>query len=174
TGDLADDNITLGEDANGLLTQAVGPNLVTDLDSNTPGPQTIKAEDATVVVDAGAGNDTINLSGAADLKAVGGFSAGEGDDIIVGSARVETINGDGGNDRITGFRGNDTINGGAGNDVMIWNNGDGNDNNEGGYAIYEPLCPDATAPDDTHVTAPVAGRFFLNRTNAPFSVDMGT
>ena len=172
TGDLADDNITIGEDANGLLAQVVGPNLVTDLDSNTPGPQTIAAADATVAVDAGAGNDTINLSGAPDLKAVGPFSAGEGDDIVVGSALVETINGDGGNDRITGFRGGDTINGGAGNDVMIWNNGDGNDINEGGDGNDETLVTEGAAADDTHVTAPVAGRFFLNRTNAPFSVDM--
>ena len=172
TGDLADDNITIGEDANGLLAQVVGPNLVTDLDSNTAGPQTIAAKDATVAVDAGAGNDTINLSGAPDLKAVGPFSAGEGDDIVVGSALVETINGDGGNDRITGFRGGDTINGGAGNDVMIWNNGDGNDVNEGGDGNDETLVTEGAAADDTHVTAPVAGRFFLNRTNAPFSVDM--
>jgi Ca2+-binding RTX toxin-like protein len=172
TGDQADDNITIGEDANGLLAQVVGANLVTDLDSNTPGPQTIAAEDATIAVDAGPGNDTINLSGAADLKAVGGFSAGDGDDIIVGSQLVETINGDGGNDRITGFRGGDTINGGAGNDVMIWNNGDGNDINEGGDGNDETLVTEGAAADDTHVTAPVAGRFFLNRTNAPFSVDM--
>jgi Ca2+-binding RTX toxin-like protein len=172
TGDQADDNITLGEDATGLLGQVVGPNLVTDLDSATAGPQTIAAKDATVAVDAGAGNDTINLSGAADLKAVGAFSAGEGDDIVVGSPVVETINGDAGNDRITGFRGGDTINGGAGNDVMIWNNGDGNDINEGGDGVDETLVTEGTAADDTHVTAPVAGRVFLNRTNAPFSVDM--
>jgi Ca2+-binding RTX toxin-like protein len=171
TGDVADDNITLGEDADGFLGQVVGPNLVTDLDP-AAGPQTILAKDATVVVDAGAGNDTINLSGAADLKAVGPFNAGEGDDIIVGSARVETINGDGGNDRITGFRGGDTVNGGLGNDVMIWNNGDGNDINEGGDGVDETLVTEGTAADDTHVTAPVAGRFFLNRTNAAFSVDM--
>ncbi len=174
TGDQADDNITLGEDANGLLGQVVGPNLITDLDSTQAGPQTIAAKDATVAVDAGAGNDTINLSGAADLKAVAGFSAGDGDDIIVGSAVAETINGDAGNDRITGFKGGDTVNGGAGNDVMIWNNGDGNDINEGGDGVDETLVTEGTAADDTHVTAPVAGRFFLNRTNAPFSVDMGT
>ncbi len=173
TGDVADDNITLGEDANGLLAQVVGGNLVTDLDP-AAGPQTIAAKDATVVVDAGAGNDTINLSGAADLKAVAGFSAGDGDDIIVGSAVAETINGDAGNDRITGFKGGDLVNGGAGNDVMIWNNGDGNDTNEGGDGADETLVTEGTAADDTHVTAPVAGRFFLNRTNAPFSVDMGT
>ena len=57
---------------------------------------------------------------------------------------------------------------------MIWNNGDGNDTNEGGDGADETLVTEGTAADDTHVTAPVAGRFFLNRTNAPFSVDMDT
>ena len=59
----------------------------------------------TVDVNAGGGNDTINLS-AANL--VGATINGEaGDDIIVGSGDADTINGGDGNDRITGFRGDD-------------------------------------------------------------------
>ena len=48
------------------------------------------------------------------------------------------------------FRGNETINGGDGNDVIIWNNGDGNDNNQGGAGVDETLITDGQGrrPDD--------------------------
>ena len=167
TGDQADDAIVLGVNGAGLLTQTIGANTTTDF-----GGATIQAAQADVIVNAGAGNDNINLSAATVRSSV--INGEDGDDIIVGSPIAEQISGGNGNDRITGFKGNDTVTGDAGNDVMIWNNGDGNDTNDGGDGIDETLVTEGTAADDTHVTAPVAGRFFLNRTNAPFSVDMGT
>ncbi|MGG5823940.1 beta strand repeat-containing protein [Falsiroseomonas sp. HW251] len=61
-----------------------------------------------LVVDGGAGNDTIQ--------------GGDGNDILLG--------GDG-NDAVTGGRGSDTAFLGAGNDTFTWNPGDGNDVVEG-------------------------------------------
>ena len=58
---------------------------------------------------------------------------------------------------------------------MIWNNGDGNDINDGGDGVDETLVTEGTADRRQTRDAPVAGRvLFLDRTNAPFSVDMGT
>ena len=45
------------------------------------------------------------------------------------------------------FRGNETIHGGDGNDVIIWNNGDGNDINEGDAGVDETLITEGTADD---------------------------
>ena len=103
-----------------------------------------------------------------------------GDDIIVGSANTDTISGGEGNDRITGFKNTvgsavpEPISGGNGNDVMIWNNGDGDDLNDGEGGVDETLITAGTANDDMNVTAPVAGRVLFKRVNAAFSVDMGT
>src|ERR1700750_2451595 len=54
TGDAAADNITLGQNAAGLLTNGAS----VDFDSATAGDQTVQAAGATVIVNAGAGNDT--------------------------------------------------------------------------------------------------------------------
>ncbi len=174
TGDAAADNIVLSQNAGGLLTHNLGGDA-TDF-SPDPGVQSILAANATVNVNAGAGNDTINLSAAGIAGAT--IKGEDGDDIIVGSPATDTISGGNGNDRITGFRNTDAnpepISGDAGNDVMIWNNGDGNDLNDGGDGVDESLVTAGTADDDMTVTAPTPGRVLFHRNNAAFSVDMGT
>src|SRR3954447_4372932 len=91
TGDAADDNITPAVDAAGNITFAGAP---------------IGKNDGTLVltVNAGAGNDTINLAGV-DL-ANSPVNGEAGDDIITGGDNADAIDGGDGNDRITGFRGN--------------------------------------------------------------------
>jgi len=125
-----------------------------------------------VVVDALGGNDTVNLS-AATLEGAA-IEGGEGDDVIVGSPAVDTIHGGPGNDRLTGFRGNETIEGQDGNDVMIWNNGDGKDVDEGGDGVDETLITTGAAADQMKVSPLAGARTFFERSNAPFTVDMGT
>ena len=49
------------------------------------------------------------------------------------------------------FRGNETIHGGEGNDVIIWNNADGNDINEGDAGVDETLIVEAGVADDGNV-----------------------
>ena len=170
-GDQADDNVTLGQNAAGLLTIAVAPNApTTDF-----GGQTIQAAQADVVLNAGAGNDTINLSGATVHSAA--INGEDGDDIITGSPINDTISGGNGNDRITGGRNSsadpEQIHGDAGNDVMIWNNGEGNDLNDGGAGSDETLITNGTAADDMHVDpSPTAGQIRFSRVNNQFFVDM--
>src|SRR4029079_18786468 len=75
-----------------------------------------------LVVNGGAGNDTIDASklhaGQVNLT----LNGGDGDDKIIGSA---------GNDVVNGGRGSDTALLGAGNDVFVWNPGDGSDTVDG-------------------------------------------
>jgi Ca2+-binding RTX toxin-like protein len=159
------------QDANGLLAQQVGANLVTDF-----GGKTIQAAQAAVTVNGGGGNDTINLSALNAPRSVA-INGDEGDDIIVGSPIRDDIHGGAGADRITGFKNPDAqapepIAGDAGNDVFIWNNGDGFDVNDGGADSDETLITEGAAADNMKVTAPQAGHVLFSRVNAPFAVDM--
>jgi Ca2+-binding RTX toxin-like protein len=179
TGDGANDNITLTEEqvgADRLLQHniPVAGGIESDNDFSTDaGIQSHLADGSAVVtVNAGGGNDTINLSAANIAGAT--INGEDGDDIIVGSAKIDAISGGLGSDRITGFRGNETINGDDGNDVMIWNNGDGNDVNEGGNGADETLITAGTADDDMKVDPVAGGRTKFERVNANFTVDMGT
>ena len=79
-----------------------------------------------LVVNGGAGNDTIDASklhaGQVNLT----LNGGDGDDKIIGSA---------GNDVVNGGKGSDLALLGAGNDVFVWNPGDGSDVVEGQAGI---------------------------------------
>ncbi len=84
-----------------------------------------------LVVNAGAGSDTVaatdGLAGLIKLTFYGGL----GDDILLGSDGPDVLNGGEGNDTILGNGGNDSVFMGAGDDVFIWEPGDGNDIVEG-------------------------------------------
>src|SRR3954452_262051 len=185
TGDATDDNLVLTDaippDPPGAKPQLkhnlpVGQNGIQNAFDFNPDPNTITTlpTDGTVkvVVNVLGGNDTVNLSAATLEGAV--IEGGEGDDVIVGSPAVDTIHGGPGNDRLTGFGGNETIEGQDGNDVMIWNNGDRNDVDEGGDGVDETLITTGAAADQMKVSPLAGGRTFFERSNAPFTVDMGT
>jgi Ca2+-binding RTX toxin-like protein len=76
----------------------------------------------TLVINGGAGNDTIDASrvnaGQVNLT----LNGGAGNDNIIGSA---------GNDVVNGGQGNDVARLGAGDDTFVWNPGDGSDTVEG-------------------------------------------
>jgi Ca2+-binding RTX toxin-like protein len=175
TSDAASDNITLtvaGGNIAHNLPIAGGIANNTDFD---PGPGTINLPSngtVSLVVNAGAGNDNVNVS-APTFAGNPALNGGDGDDIILGSPQVDVIDGGLGNDRITAFRGNETINGGDGNDTIIWNNGDGNDVNVGGAGNDETLITTGNADDDMTVTQNGA-RFLFSRINAAFTVDSDT
>jgi Ca2+-binding RTX toxin-like protein len=176
TGDAASDNITLGTNDAGLLTHSfVGGGLTTATDFN-PDPGTVGTLPSngsiSVTINAAGGNDNVNLSGANLASST--INGGDGDDIIVGSAAADTIDGNGGNDRLTGFRGADTVRGGDGNDVLIWNNGDGSDVNDGGNNTDEVLITTGSADDVMAVTQNGARTVFARISPGPFNVDMGT
>ncbi|HET7166338.1 MAG TPA: calcium-binding protein [Pseudolabrys sp.] len=75
-----------------------------------------------LVVNGGAGNDTIDASRLHAGQVGLTLNGGDGDDRIIGSA---------GNDVVNGGRGSDVALLGAGNDVFVWNPGDGSDVVEG-------------------------------------------
>src|SRR4051812_21869773 len=165
TGDAASDTITIGV-AGGLLSHntLAGFNSDVDFDSTAAGDQTLPST-ASLTINGGDGDDAL--------------TGGPGDDIINGGAGFDTITGAGGDDRITGGPGGtdavrEPILGGDGNDVMIWNNGDGSDLNEGEAGADEVLVTNGAADDQMSVAALGAGRTLFARSNNPFSVDMGT
>jgi Ca2+-binding RTX toxin-like protein len=155
TGDTAADNIVIGVTNDKLshnLGTASGFNSPTDFNSAVPDNQELTAA---------AGTLTIN--------------GAEGDDNIVGSKNVDHIIGGAGSDRITGFTGGDDIDGGEGNDVMIWNNGDGNDTNDGEDGVDETQINGRNTTDDATVQNIAGGRVRFDRVApGPFNVDMGT
>ena len=78
-------------------------------------------------IDAGAGDDLIDLT---TIKfALAGFSVvgGAGNDTIWGGQGADTINGGDGNDVLLGGAGSDTVTGGAGSDVFLFASGSGQD-----------------------------------------------
>ena len=77
-----------------------------------------------IVVDGGAGDDVIDLSGI-DSSITIDMHGGAGNDTLSGGAGDDTISGDAGNDIISGGGGADTISGGDGNDQI--DGGAGND-----------------------------------------------
>jgi Ca2+-binding RTX toxin-like protein len=178
TGDDTSENITLttagGNVSHNLpVTGQVGVGLedATDFDPGN-GPKVTVPSNGTVnlVINAGGGNDNINVS-AASFAAGAPINGGAGDDIILGTAAADQIDGGDGNDRITAFRGDETaIVGGNGNDVMIWNNGDGKDVNVGGAGVDETLITEGTADDLNAITQNGATTHF-ERSNAGFTVD---
>ena len=144
------------------------------------------------VVDAGAGNDTVNVSTMADATIYGGIGddsitgspladliyGGSGNDVIVSLAGDDTVYGDEGDDTITGGTGNDNLFGGDGSDRFIWNNGDNSDVVEGDEGVDVQVVNGSTgAAGDAFVLRTKTGdqtRAFFERTNlVPFTIDMG-
>jgi Ca2+-binding RTX toxin-like protein len=179
TGDDGNDTITITNSGGLLQHNDLGPafNSASDFDSTQNGDQTIPVG-GTLTINSGGGNDTINAAASgltADLALT--VDGGAGDDTITGSGRQDSIRGGADDDRITAGPNpgtSETINGDAGNDVIIWNNGDGNDINEGGDGADTTLINNGSADDQMKVSAPVAGRAFFERNNNPFNIDMAT
>jgi len=84
-----------------------------------------------LVLNAGAGNDSLTCTG--NLAALIQITAdgGPGDDTLSGSNGADVLIGGDDNDFVDGQQGNDTILLGAGNDSFQWDPGDGNDLVEG-------------------------------------------
>ena len=82
-----------------------------------------------IFIDAGAGNDAVNLGwlGGSDFPRPMTVSGGEGNDTLVGGAGNDSLDGgvgddclsgNDGDDTLMGLGGNDTLDGGAGNDAL--------------------------------------------------------
>jgi Ca2+-binding RTX toxin-like protein len=131
-GDLAADSVTVngtkGNDVievqsqNGALVVTGLPEVVT-----VSGSESIDA----LIVSGGAGNDTLSAATLPADNVTLTLDGGAGNDTIIGSQGADSLFGGDGNDIVTGGRGNDTALLGNGNDTFIWNPGDGSDLVEG-------------------------------------------
>jgi len=90
---------------------------------------------ATIVVDAGRGDDFVQLdtaNGAFTTARPTIVDGGSGDDTLVGGSGNELFLGGSGNDFVDGNGGADTAFLGTGNDTFVWDPGDGSDTVDGG------------------------------------------
>ena len=141
TGDGADDSITLrlltgdttqvevldGAVVRGTFARATFASILVQAGAGT---DTVLVSDANgiftdahvTVLDGGAGNDTITGGGGGEA-----LSGGSGNDILNGGAGADTLIGGPDADTLTGGPGIDPHLGGDGDDTMIWNPGDGSE-----------------------------------------------
>src|SRR5262249_53640319 len=84
-----------------------------------------------LTVSAGGGSDTINASGLPANIVSLVIDGGAGNDTIIGSQGKDKLLGGDGNDTVIGGRGDGTAFLGNGNDTFVWNPGDGSDIVEG-------------------------------------------
>ena len=82
-----------------------------------------------LVVNGGAGNDTLNATALNTMSLT--LDGGAGNDTLFGGAGADVLIGGDGNDFVDGNRGNDTAFLGAGDDTFQWDPGDGSDIVEG-------------------------------------------
>lgn len=180
-------NATVGAGMDRVELYTLGGDDIVDLDLQLAGVQKF--------VDAGAGDDLVDLSDAFDAEIHGG----SGDDILIGSPFADTIFGGDGNDTIIGGDGNDYLDGGRGqdsirgdggsdnifggddSDEIIWNDGDGSDTVEGGQGNDLLIVNGDTAAGDAFVLRPFLSppgtgpHIILERTNqTPFQLNTAT
>jgi Ca2+-binding RTX toxin-like protein len=106
-----------------------------------------------LIVDAGAGNDTIN-AGALPAGVIGlTIDGGAGNDTITGSADADTILAGDGDDSVIGGRGDDLALLGIGNDTFTWNPGDGSDTVEGQDGVDTLLFNGANVNERIDISA---------------------
>lgn len=99
----------------------------------------------------------------------------DGDDSLVGTNGINILRGFGGNDTIVGTKGNDTMSGGDGSDVMVWSNGDNNDQIDGDAGDDTVQVNGAVTGDDIFTVVGNGARGKFDRTNlVPFTLDIGT
>jgi Ca2+-binding RTX toxin-like protein len=132
TGDGAADRVTVEGTVNAdsiAVASANGTISVSGLAAkvNVSGAE---ATNDTLVVAAGAGNDTIDASKLAADQIQLEILGGDGNDKITGSA---------GSDLIVGGRGDDAASMGAGDDTFVWNPGEGSDTVEGGEGFSDAM-----------------------------------
>ncbi len=152
TVDQAQHRLTVdsNEDADSIVL-AVSAGAITVNGQPTATPLTAD-DDAQIVINAGGGNDTVDASAlvAANYGTLT-INGGAGDDLLTGGADADTLDGDVGNDRLIAFKNTvpgstDVVSGGEGDDVMVWNNGDGTDINDGDNGTDEVEVNGSTSP----------------------------
>lgn len=165
-GDSAANSLTVGRTTAGAITLNGTPVL---------GGTATTANVSDIVMDGGAGNDTLRLDETSGLPLPriefrGGegndqLAGGSGGDTLLGGPGADTLLGNGGDDNLTGDIGNDKVIGGPGNDTVslgdgsdqfTWNPGDGDDQVDG-EAGTDTLIFNGSDADETVNVNPLAG-----------------
>lgn len=90
-------------------------------------------KDATIDLSAGfASSDDLGFD---QVSSVENVSAGQGNDVVIGSDVDNNLAGNAGNDILDGGAGNDQLSGGTGDDTFAARTGDGDDDIEGGLGV---------------------------------------
>ncbi|HEY2411086.1 MAG TPA: hypothetical protein VGI40_02525, partial [Pirellulaceae bacterium] len=170
--------VTFGTNLDQLNISTLGGNDSVTLTGAVPIP---------AVVDAGAGDDTVDGSGLTSLTNSLRALGGAGNDTLAGGPANDTLDGGDGNDTITGGPGADQMTGGSGSDTFIWNqggaadSGDANDVVDGGDGIDQFNFNGAAAGQfsnehfvltATNPTANVGSHLSLQRTEGPVNLDI--
>ena len=107
---------------------------------------------ANIVVDAGRGNDFVQLdtaNGAFTTARPTIVDGGSGDDTLLGGSGNELFFGGSGNDFVDGNGGADTAFLGDGNDTFVWDPGDGSDTVDGGSGFDTHVFNGASGANET-------------------------
>lgn len=116
----------------------------------------VRADVTSILVSAGAGNDTVRMdesNGVFTDTIRTTIAGGNGNDRIAGGKGVERLLGGPGNDTIDGNGGNDVALLGAGADTFVWDPGDGSDTLEGGAGSDTMVFNGAGASEHVDLSA---------------------
>jgi Ca2+-binding RTX toxin-like protein len=115
-----------------------------------------------LIVNGGAGNDTINALGVTPGSVALTLEGGAGNDTLIGSQ---------GNDTVIGGTGSDVAFLGTGNDTFVWNPGDGSDTVEG-QAGFDTLAFNAANVDENMTISANGSRASLTRDVGNVTMDL--
>jgi Ca2+-binding RTX toxin-like protein len=146
TGDGAQDSVTVeGTAGNDAITASLqGDAVVVNGLSAEVTIEKAEAQNDTLVLNGGAGDDSLDASGLETGHIGVQLNGGDGTDRLIGS---------GGSDLINGGRGNDTALMGAGDDTFVWNPGDGSDIVEGQAGLDTMLFNGANVNENIDISA---------------------
>jgi Ca2+-binding RTX toxin-like protein len=173
TGDGAADTVTVTGTGGNDQIQVVGAGGSVTVSGLAAQVSMSGAEGANDVlrVNAGAGNDVINAQTlpAASIKLV--IDGGAGNDTITGGQGADILIGGTGNDTVNGGQGNDTADLGEGSDTFVWNPGDGSDVVEGGLGTDTLVFNGSNAGENMDISAN-GGRVRLARDVGNITMDL--
>lgn len=170
--------ITAGANLAELRVRTLGGDDVIDLDLNLAGVRK--------TIDAGEGNDIVDMSGTVDANIFGG----DGDDYLIGSPLADFIDGGRGNDTLIALAGADVLYGGEGDDILdgdagadqmfggdgsdtfLWDPGDGSDLIEGGAGDVDVMAFNGSSGDEVFTLNAVGGRLEFLRSLGSIDMDV--
>ncbi|RJF88169.1 hypothetical protein D3874_15050 [Oleomonas cavernae] len=164
-------NVTAGDDAVSLR----GSNGTAIVEGLAYSITVAHAEAADrIIVNGLGGADTLNAASLAASAMALILDGGAGDDTLTGGGGADQLFGGDDNDVLVGGGGSDQLFGLAGTDRMIWNPGDGTDLMEGGDGADTAEVNGGDGAESFTITANGTRVRFDRVDAAPFSLDIGT